>query len=118
MNINLDEKKIKNIVYLTRNGKPVNLVLKNGELVDITDIPVKYKTDIERENAWVKDTLDASREKKWKECGIEPSNKIFDFNNENVSYEEPLMGASDNEIKEFNRQISKIEKMKLNEPED
>ena len=57
MNINLDEKKIKNIVYLTRNGRPVNLVLKNGELVDITDIPVKYKTDIERENAWVKDTL-------------------------------------------------------------
>lgn len=64
MNINLDEKKIKNIVYVTRNGRPVNLVLKNGELVDITDIPVKYKTDIERENAWVKDTLDASREKK------------------------------------------------------
>lgn len=41
MNINLDEKKIKNIVYLTRNGRPVNLVLKNGELVDVTDIPVR-----------------------------------------------------------------------------
>lgn len=41
MNINLDEKKIKNIVYLTRNGRPVNLVLKNGELVDVTDIPAR-----------------------------------------------------------------------------
>lgn len=69
MNINLDEKKIKNIVYLTRNGRPVNLVLKNGELVDVTDIPLKYSTDRERENTLIKDTLDASREKKWKEYG-------------------------------------------------
>ena len=48
MNINLDEKKIRNIVYGTRNGRLVNLVLKNGELVDITDIPVR---DIGLKNA-------------------------------------------------------------------